>query len=269
MSTKMLMTPKRFCRCVAGLLILSLAVSAQAANKAVEPVDRKDGWWVKRQAENTEQMNKGDVELLLIGDSITHGWDKQKELYDKFFGKYKPINLGFGGDQTQHVLWRLDHLPLDKIQPKVAQIMIGTNNIGTKTTTPKEAAEGIAAIVKKLQTQYPKLQIIVLKVFPRDEKPDGERRKRVEEINSYLPAMLKGLKNVELVDINAGFLDKEGNLPKTIMKDFLHPGKEGYEYWGGKVEPLIKAKFAQYDAPRDKQSRRGQRILRPRNWLRG
>jgi beta-glucosidase len=260
------MNTKLFCRSLASVVLgLLFTVSVQAQNKALDPVDRKDDWWVKRQADNVAKMSQGDIEFLLIGDSITHGWDGQKELYEKCFGAYKPINLGFSGDQTAHVLWRLDHLPLDKISPKVAMIMIGTNNIGHKEgSTPKEAAEGIAAIVKKLQKQYPKLQIIVLKVFPRDEKPDGEFRKKVDEINAALPALLKGQRNVSLVDINAGFLDKDGTLPKSIMGDFLHPGKEGYEYWGQKIEPVIKEKFQQYDREDQRAGRLSQRLLRLR-----
>ena len=242
-------TTTLFRRLFAGIIFGSLlALSAQAQNKALDPVDRKDDWWVKRHAANVEKMNQGDIDLLLVGDSITHGWDNRKELNEQFFGSYKAINLGFSGDQTAHVLWRLNHLPLEKISPKVAMIMIGTNNIGHREgTTPLEAADGIVAIVKKLQKQYPKMQIIVLKVFPRDEKPDGEYRKKVNEINAALPSLLQGMQNVSLVDINAGFLDKDGTLPKSIMGDFLHPGDEGYKYWGNTVEPVIKEKLQQYD----------------------
>ena len=89
------------------------------------------------------------------------------------------------------------------------------------------------------------MQIIVLKVFPRDEKPDGEYRKKVNEINAALPSLLQGMQNVSLVDINAGFLDKDGILPKSIMGDFLHPGDEGYQHWGNTVEPIIKEKMQQ------------------------
>jgi beta-glucosidase len=243
------MNAKLFCRLFAGVMFgLLLTVPAQAQNKALDPVDRKEDWWVKRHAENIEKMSKGDIELLLIGDSITHAWDKNRELHDQFFGAYKPINLGFSGDQTAHVLWRLDDLPLNRITPKVAMIMIGTNNIGHQNgTTPKEAAEGVAAIVKKLNKHYPRLQIIVLKVFPRDEKPDGAYRQKVNEINAALPAMLRGTRNVFLADINSIFLDKDGTLPKSLMGDSLHPGKEGYELWGHAVSPYIKDAFQRYD----------------------
>jgi len=243
------MSTKQFCRWFVSIMFgVLITTTVQAQHKALDPVDRKDDWWVKRQSANVEQMGKGNIELLLIGDSITHGWDNHRELYDKFFGKYEPINLGFSGDQTAHVLWRLERLPLDKITPKVAMIMIGTNNIGHRDgSTSTEAAEGIVAIVKKLQKQYPKLKIIVLKVFPRDEKPDGEFRKKVNEINAVLPSMLTGMKSVYLLDINAGFLDQDGTLPKRIMDDFLHPGKEGYVHWGNAVGSAIEILFQQAD----------------------
>ncbi|MDR0327639.1 MAG: GDSL-type esterase/lipase family protein [Planctomycetaceae bacterium] len=249
------MNANQFCRLLTGVMFgLLLTASVPAQNRALDPDDRKDEGWVNRHAEQVAAMNKGDIELLLIGDSITHGWDGHRELYEKFFGEYKPINLGISGDQTAHVLWRLEHLPLDKITPKVAMIMIGTNNIGhSDGSTPKETAEGIVAIVKKLQKQYPRMQIIVLKVFPRDEKPDGDYRKKVDEINAALPAMLRGLRNVSLMDINTNFLDKDGTLPKSIMGDSLHPGKEGYELWGNAVSPSIKQAFQRYD----QQRRRG------------
>ncbi|MCL2710797.1 MAG: GDSL-type esterase/lipase family protein [Planctomycetaceae bacterium] len=253
------MNAKLSCRLVAGLLLgLFAACSAQAQNKALDPVDRKDDWWVQRHAENVTRMSQGDVGFLMVGDSITHGWDNgaNRELRDKFFGEYKPINLGFSGDQTAHVLWRLNHLPLDKITPKVAMIMIGTNNIGhAQGTTPREAAEGIVAIVGKLKRQYPQLQIIVLNVFPRDERPDGEYRRRVNDINVALPGLLEGAMlalgagdDIRIVDINEGFLDENGILPRSIMGDFLHPGREGYEYWGEKIAPVIKEAFERYDA---------------------
>ena len=257
------MNAKLLCRLFAGIVVaLLLTIAAQAQNKALDPVDRKDDWWTKRHAENVERMNQGDIELLLIGDSITHGWDNQKELYEKYFGAYKTINLGFSGDQTAHVLWRLDHLPLDKISPKVAMIMIGTNNIGHRDgSTPQETVAGIVAIVQKLHKQYPKLQILLLDVFPRDEKPDGDYRKKVNEINEALPSMLQRASLVSpltRMSLKGDFLDKDGTLPKSIMGDSLHPGKEGYEIWGDAVSPTIKRLFQQYD----RQNRRT--VLRER-----
>jgi len=213
-------------------------------NPATIPADKMSTeWWKNRHDANIERMNKGDVGFLMIGDSITHGWDGQKPLVDKFFGEFQPINLGFGGDQTQHVLWRLDNLPLDKIKPKVAMIMIGTNNIGNLGNTPWMIADGIKAIVERLQKTYPELKIVVLNVFPRSEKKDDPKRHRVEEINLCLPDLVGGKPNVTIIDINNVFLTEDGTLPKEIMADFLHPGTKGYERWGEKLAPIIKERF--------------------------
>jgi lysophospholipase L1-like esterase len=213
-------------------------------NPAAIPVGKKtEEWWNKRHEVNIEQISKGDIEFLMIGDSIMHGWDGQKPLVEKYFGQYKPINLGFAGDQTQDVLWRLDHLPLDKISPKVAMIMIGSNNTGNFANTPWMIGAGVKAIVEKLQKQYPDLQIIVLHVFPRCEKPDEWMRFRVNEVNLALPEIFAGSKNVEIININDGFLAEDGTLPKEIMPDFLHPNTKGYEIWGDRLAPVLKTKF--------------------------
>jgi len=219
-----------------------LAERLDEKNPAIEPADRLgDQWWKDRHAANIAQMEKGEIGLLMIGDSITHGWEGEKELWDKTFGKYQPINLGFGGDQTQHVLWRLDRLPLDKISPKAAGIMIGTNNIGNPNNrnTPYQVAGGIRAIVGKLQKQYPNIEVLVLKVFPRSEIPDDLRRLKVNEINACLPIVLEDLKNVQIVDFGGKFLAEDGTLPKEIMPDFLHLSTDGYKIWADSVSLFL------------------------------
>ena len=223
---------------------MTLAAVAQEKSVALTPVPRNnEGWWQNRHAEKVALMEKGDVDLLMIGDSITHGWEGQKEVWEKFYAGRKILNYGFSGDRTEHVLWRLQNSPLDKINPKAITIMIGTNNIGHGSSTPKDAADGIQAIVELLQKQYPDAKIFVLYVFPRDEKPDGNLRKKVDEINGYLPEMIGKHKNVALVDIGYLFLNDDGVLPKDIMPDFLHPNKEGYIIWGNAVEPFLKPIF--------------------------
>src|SRR5580704_17950863 len=51
------------------------------------------------------EKSKGEGDVIFLGDSITHGWEGQKA-WKVHFGAFKPVNLGIGGDQTGHVLWR-------------------------------------------------------------------------------------------------------------------------------------------------------------------
>lgn len=218
---------------------------AQNISTALDPKPRPDEWWTKRHAEKCELMKQGNVDLLMIGDSITHGWENKgvTQVWDKFYTGRKILNLGFSGDRTEHVLWRLQNSPLDAISPKAATIMIGTNNMGAKTSTPEEAAEGIRAIVDLLQNQYPDIKVFVLYVFPRDNQPDGALRLQTEKINACLPGLLGNYKNVTLIDINHKFLDVNGVLEPCIMPDFLHPNTYGYVLWGEAVEPFLKPIF--------------------------
>jgi len=247
---------QKFCLRSLAFLFLSgmmfLTVAAQEKSVALTPDVQPADWWQKRHEEKVALMKKGDVELLMIGDSITHGWEGAgKEVWDKYYANRKILNDGFSGDRTEHVLWRLQHSPLDAIHPKAITIMIGTNNIGHGSSSPKETAEGIRAIVDLLQKQYPDAKIFVLYVFPRNDTPlrDSMRNDnpdlgaKVREINSYLPEMVGKLKNVTLVDIGYLFLDENGTLPKSIMPDLLHPNAEGYEIWAKAVEPILKPIF--------------------------
>jgi beta-glucosidase len=190
------------------------------------------------------QMNEGKSKLLLIGDSIMLGWEYHKELCEMYFGDYQPLNLGFDGDQTQNVLWHLDHLPLNRIQPKVALVLIGTNNVGfSNGMSADETSEGIKRIAEKLQTSFPAMQILVLKVFPRDYYPESFLRKRIDVLNERLTETLNGMSNVHLVDINSGLLDEKGALRRELFADHIHLNEAGYDYWGKTIVPIIKEKF--------------------------
>ena len=89
----------------------------------------RNGDWMTRHDSFNQRVQQGKVDLIFIGDSITAGWEGAgKDVWQKYYAKRNAVNLGIGGDQTQHVLWRLDHGNIDGISPKLAVLMIGTNN---------------------------------------------------------------------------------------------------------------------------------------------
>ena len=85
-------------------------------------------------------LKHGGTQFVLLGDSITDGWrnGEARDILEEHFGKYNPYNTGISGDQTQHLLWRIDHGELDGISPKAAMIMIGTNNLGNSKQTVEQ-----------------------------------------------------------------------------------------------------------------------------------
>ena len=220
-----------------------------AAHPSTTPQVRLASWWFTRHAEkiaeieaaNDAKQNKS-IELLMVGDSITNNFDKGgpgEPIWKQHFEPLNALNLGFGGDRTNHVLWRLDHLPPLKAPPKAASLMIGTNNICWGSDKPKQAADGVQAIAAKLNKMYPRMKILVLGVFPRRQNLDHPHRKHIIELNSYLPDLLKEIPNVTYMDIGPQFLDDNGFLSKEMMPDTTHPSKEGHEIWANAIIPSL------------------------------
>ncbi len=218
----------------------SAVFAAEApTHDAVTAVPREEDWWTERQ-EVINGRTKEQVDLLFIGDSITHGWEGDgKDVWAKYFAPRHAMNAGIGGDRTQHVLWRLQHGNLEGIRPKLAVLMIGTNNSNGEDNTATEIADGIKAIVTELRTKLPETKVLVLAIFPRGDKPNPQRDK-ISEVNKQVAAwdQIDG-KNVIYFDFGDKFLAADGSLPADIMPDFLHLSPQGYEIWAEAIEPQV------------------------------
>jgi beta-glucosidase len=222
---------------VAPVLADEAKKEEKPANDAVVPVPR-DAGWMKRHESFNERVKKGNVDLLLIGDSITQGWEGAgAKVWKEFYDKRNAVNLGIGGDRTQHVLWRLDHGNIDGIKPKAAVLMIGTNNSGSNTS--EQIAEGVKAIVEKLRTKLPDTKILVLAIFPRGENNDNKNRKVNAGANAII-AKLADDKNVFFLDIGPKFTDASGNLSTEVMPDRLHLNEKSYRTWAESTEEMVK-----------------------------
>ena len=136
---------------LAGLL-LSAVVHAAApaapvpkpdASAAIEKTD-PSGRFRKMHESFLARGKEGPIGVLFIGDSITQGWTKAPHVWAHYYGKWQPANFGIGGDQTQHVIWRIENGELDGVKPKAVVLMLGTNNTGAHT------ADEIAAADKKI-----------------------------------------------------------------------------------------------------------------------
>ena len=224
--------------CPTVLALLSAgAIAEDKAPSTVVPVPR-DGGWMNRHQSFNERVKKGNVDLLLIGDSITQGWEGAgKEAWAKHYDKRNAVNLGIGGDRTQHVLWRLDNGNVEGISPKLAVLMIGTNNSNGTDNTAEEIGAGITAIVKKLREKLPQTKVLILAVFPRDEKPTPRREKNAKA--SEIASKLADNQNVFYLDIGSKFLTPDGLLTKDIMPDYLHLSPQGYTIWAEAIEPKV------------------------------
>jgi beta-glucosidase len=219
-------------------LILAAPLTALAQEQPGEtttPAPR-EGAWLKRHEQKLEQVKRGNIDLVFLGDSITQGWEGAgKAVWERYYAPRRPLNLGYGGDRTQHVLWRLDHGEIDGISPRVVVMMIGTNNL--RANAPETIADGIKAIVARLRSKLPQTKILLLAVFPRSQTPD-ELRERARAVNQTIQSLADG-DTVVYQDIGPHFLNDDGTISKEIMPDFLHLSPRGYRIWAEAIEPIL------------------------------
>ncbi|MEO5959224.1 MAG: GDSL-type esterase/lipase family protein [Opitutaceae bacterium] len=196
----------------------------------------------------------GPIGVLFLGDSITEGWGNaaRAHIWEKYYGQWQPANFGIGGDQTQHVIWRIENGELDGIKPKVVVLMIGTNNTGNNGHNAEEIAAADKKIVGLIRAKIPEAKVLLLAIFPRGASKNrqtgliteaaiaGAERQRaiINAANAQLAKLDDG-KNVRFLDIGAGFLGQDGKIPFSIMNDQLHLSPAGYQLWADAMQPLL------------------------------
>jgi lysophospholipase L1-like esterase len=225
--------------CVLGALAHAQLQPAPAPHSAVNPVPREGNWNNRARLLDQRLKDTPDARLLFIGDSITQGWEGPgvTNIWNRYYARRKAVNLGISGDRTQHVLWRLQKAPLDGVKPKVAILMIGTNNSNGEDNTPEQIAQGITAIVRTLRDRLPETKILLLGIFPRGENFNAQRGK-LTQINQVIAKLHDG-RNVHYLDIGHRFLTDDGLLLSEIMYDYLHLTPKGYEIWAETIEPKL------------------------------
>lgn len=233
------------------LLTMALAAYAfagWAGMRSVTPAQNDAGWakswWEPRHEMRKKEALEQKPQIVFLGDSITHFWESRgKAVWDRYFakGRYKALNLGFSGDRTEHVLWRIDNGAFDGYEAKAIVLMIGTNNSGHwkfEDEPPTDTIIGIREIIRRLKAKQPKAKIVLCSIFPRGRKADDPTRIRNQVVNREIRKFADA-KDVLWCDFGEQFLMADGFMPAEIMPDALHPGEAGYEIWASAVMPFL------------------------------
>ncbi|MDR7299795.1 beta-glucosidase [Pelomonas aquatica] len=201
-------------------------------------------WWLPRHeaklAEIKAHRDAGrNVDLVFVGDSITQGWEKEGQAaWARHFAKYNAVALGFGGDRTENLLWRLQNGELAGMSPKVVVTLIGTNNTGERLEDPALTVAGIRRNLDEIRQRQPQAKVLLLALLPRDEKPDGALRRHNARINALLPALADG-RQVFFLDVGPALTNPDGTLSKGILPDWLHLSEQGYDIWARSLESTL------------------------------
>lgn len=245
-------------------LAISVSLAALAAAPvqartilAATPISRLDlPWWKHRFEAKQKELRKGRVDLVFYGDSITEDWERSgppavqdfAPVWQRFYGDRHAVNLGFVGDTTASLLWRITHGEAEGISPKAAVILIGANNMGRPHWDAPDTAAGIVAVVDELRRRLPNTKLLLLSVLPSD------RGLWVTDTTSEVNWMLgvhfgEGrVPNVAYLDVTGLFL-RDGKLDcsdyldplETPPRPALHPTAQAQARLAAAIEPTLAA----------------------------
>jgi lysophospholipase L1-like esterase len=230
----------------------SSPVAAATADAAAAPLPEPTSTTT---ADNTRYLNDPELltkctarvaaigdkacDIIFIGDSITEGWlGPGKAIWDKTYAPRHALNFGISGDKTQNVLWRLSNMSIQNLKPKVAVVLIGTNNT---INSSHEIADGIKAVLANTEEAFSGVKIILVSIMPNERAED-----KMMQVNSLIRGYAddQNIFFLNLVPLmpSTSSMDASGKITTTwkgIGPDQLHPDASGYQIWADALEPLL------------------------------
>ncbi len=231
----------------------SIFIAASSGDLATTPVSRlQTSWWKERFTDKQVELIAHPSPVVWLGDSITQDWERDgsqswlqfRSIWKRLYGSIGAVNLGFKGDSTCHLLWRLENGELSAMHPKVIVLLIGANNFGHIHTAADETAHGILSIVSLLTRHLPRTKVIVLGILP------SIRSRWVDvntiQANNRVKAAIANMTNVVFVDASPIFM-KNGSVDPNQFIDprleppqpALHPTAQAQERIADLINPLI------------------------------
>jgi len=216
---------------------------------ADQPVFRTDANSLTAHSQLLDKARLGGIDVYFEGDSITRRWGALDypallaNWKENFLG-WNAADFGWGADQTQNILWRLQNGELDGVNPRVIVLLAGTNNAGNlpagldADAKAADVARGLRAIVRLMQSKAPAAVILLMGIFPRNDRP--ELMPVIERINASLSRFADG-KRVRYLNINDKLASRDGQLFDGMMNasDRLHPTVKAYQVWADALKPLL------------------------------
>jgi lysophospholipase L1-like esterase len=230
------------------VVLACLVLGGAASPDEPQPRPNAKGW-LDRHAEKLREIHQGPVEMVFLGDSITEEleaapprWGDVPAVWRHFYGCRHAVNLGFAGDTTANLLWRIENGEVEGIQPKLAVVMIGTNNIRPAIESSVEGtAGGILAVIGALHQRLPGTRILLLGIPPSTRSAVVEDKRA--QINATLASHDWHGENTTFLSVDTA-LETDGGTDSSLFigapgKPMVHPNAAGWQRLATLIEPAV------------------------------
>lgn len=193
--------------------------------------------------------------LVFLGDSITQNWELSgppdwadyAPVWDRLFAPHGALNLGYAGDATGNLLWRLRDGEIDGLSPRAVVLLIGINDLLLHGRRAPAVVADIEAIVSELNRRVPDARVLLLGLLP--SRVSAWISRQSKEVNDALASRDRRGTNVDYLDVGnmlltdgrpdaALFCDREINPALPLL---LHPNKLGQERIGTAISIHLRA----------------------------
>jgi lysophospholipase L1-like esterase len=226
------------------ILLVQCSAAAEPPAKKSPPAPAPD-WralfqlhYVTR-VQEFRQQNLQFQNVILLGDSITEGFDVAK-----YFPDRRVLNRGIGADvignalpadDKRGVLKRLDE-SIFNCAPRDVFLLIGINDLGD-SHTPELLEAGYREILEKVKRRAPAVHMHIQSVLP-TRGAYAKHNANINDFNQRLEKLAKEF-DYDYVDLHSQMTDDHGELEKEFTADGLHLLDPAYRIWKAQIEKTL------------------------------
>ncbi len=198
--------------------------------------------WQERHRKIIAANRERNPRLILVGDSIIHYWggvpvhaiQRGPDSWNALFEPFRAVNMGFGMDRVENMLWRVMNGELDGIAPEIVLLEGGTNNYGT--ATDDEIALGMRHLAEEIGARLPQTKILLLGMTPNAR--NDHRALAVTARYSALDGLCGG--RLRFLDVGPALRGPDGKIDDALFVDGCHPNAEGNRRLAERIGPELK-----------------------------
>jgi len=192
--------------------------------------------WYENEVQRLEKEKAAltyDPKMVFYGSSSIRLWES---LYEDF-GKYQPVNLGFGGSTLAACVWFFDRL-VGMYHPSSIIVYAGDNDLGDGRH-PEEVFIFFKQLVASVRERFGDIPCAFISV-----KPSIIRWNIVDSIrytNTLIEAEIKKQGgNLHFINVYNQMTDNSGYPKREFLDpDGLHINAKGYDLWRRVVTEYI------------------------------